>query len=62
VVWSQESSGKKSLKEFTIKNISIDISSFKMKFQSLPFFTWAVTDYIRTQKTNKIPLASHRLR
>jgi len=26
------------------KNISISVSSFKIKFQSLPFFTWVVTD------------------
>jgi len=28
------------LPEF-IKNVSSNISSFKIKFQSLPFFTWA---------------------
>jgi len=39
-------SGKIALPEF-IKKITIDISSFKIKFQGLPFFTWAVTSYSR---------------
>jgi len=39
-------SGKIALPEF-IKNVTIYISSFKIKFQSLPFFTWAVTAYRR---------------
>jgi len=29
------------------KNISIYISNLKIKFKSLPFFTWDITDYIR---------------
>jgi len=33
-------SGKIALPEF-VKNVRIYISSFKIKFQSLPFFTWA---------------------
>jgi len=37
-------SGKKALPEFVKKILVIYISSFKIKFQSLPFFTWAVTD------------------
>jgi len=28
------------------KNMSIYSISFKIKFQSLPFFTWAATHYI----------------
>jgi len=36
--------GKIALPEI-IKNVTIYISSFKIKFQSLPFFTWAVSAY-----------------
>jgi len=35
-------SGKTALPEY-VKNVSIYISSFKIKFQNLPFFTYAVT-------------------
>jgi len=39
-------SGKVSLQENVIgTNIGIYISSFKIKFKSLPFFTWAVIFY-----------------
>jgi len=39
-------SGRIALPEI-IKNVAIYTSSFKIKFQSLPFFTWAVTAYPR---------------
>jgi len=35
-------SGRIALPEI-IKNVTIYTSSFKIKFQSLPFYTWAVT-------------------
>jgi len=39
-----------------IKNVTFYISSFKIKFQSLPIFTWAVTAYPRCSvATHKTP-------
>jgi len=48
-------SGRIALPEI-IKNVTIYISSFKIKFQSLPFFTWAVMAYPRCSLvTHKTP-------